>query len=128
MIRGIIVALQGRIQIRVRGHDGEFKTIEAIVDTGFNGWHSLPASLIAGLGLRWESEGHGVLADGSESEFNVFEATLVWHGRTRQVSVVASETVPLIGMAMLEGNELNMKVRERGAVTIKSMRRRRRLR
>jgi len=34
MITGTISANQGRIQISVRGRDGRFKNIEAVVDTG----------------------------------------------------------------------------------------------
>jgi clan AA aspartic protease len=128
MIQGTVVAYQGRIPIRARGQDGEFKSIEAIVDSGFDGWLSLPFVLITALGLRWKTKGQGVLADGTESEFDVFDGVILWHGRPRRVSVVSMSTVPLIGMALLEGNELNMKVWQGGAVTIKPLRRRRPIR
>jgi len=122
MITGTVVELQARVPIGVRSRDGRFKTIETIVDTGFNGSLSLPPILIAALGLSWKIEGKGILADGTLSEFDVFDGTIKWHGRIRRVSVVSVATVPLIGMALLDGSELNMKVRQAGAVTIKPLR------
>ena len=125
MITGTIVANQGRIQMSVRGRGGRFKTIEAIVDTGFDGWLSLPPILIEALGLPWKTNGKGILADGTVSEFDVFDGTIQWHQQVRRVSVVSINTVALIGMALLEGSELNMKVRQGGKVTIKPLRNRR---
>jgi hypothetical protein len=77
------------------------------------------------LGLRWISEGIGRLADGSESRFDVPEANIVWFGRTRNVKVFALGVAPIVGMSLLYGCELNMKVRPHGSVTIKKLRRRR---
>ncbi len=125
MIQGTVVAYHARNRIRARGQDGEFKSIEAIVDTGFDGWLSLPSVLITALGLRWKTRGQGVLADGTESEFDVFDGVMLWHRRPRRISVVSMSTVPLIGMALLVGSELNMKVRHGGEVMIKPLRRRR---
>ena len=123
MIAGAVVEFQGRVPIQIRGRRREYKSIEAIVDTGFNGWLVLPKILIAGLGLSWKSDGRGVLADGTESRFDVYEATILWHGRSRRISVISSDGLPLVGISLLMGSELNMKVRQGGAVTIKPLRR-----
>jgi clan AA aspartic protease len=121
MITGTIAANQGRIHISVRGRDGRFKNIEAVVDTGFDGLLSLPSVLIDALELPWKTKGQGILANGALSEFDVFDGTIKWHGRVRRISVVSMHTVALIGMALLEGSELNMKVCRGGTVTIKPL-------
>jgi len=40
---------------------------DSVVDTGFDGWITLPPALVATLGLRWKRYGRALLADGSES-------------------------------------------------------------
>ena len=102
MIRGIVTGHEARIILQIRGRDKRFHAIKAIVDTGFDGWVSLPPMLVANLDLRWKGEGSGILADGSESRFDVCDAAVQWHGRARRVPVYAIGAMLLIGMAALE--------------------------
>lgn len=58
MITGVVTAdHQVVIPLTVRGPTGQEQEIEAIIDTGFDGWLSLPSSLIALLGLVWRQRG-----------------------------------------------------------------------
>jgi clan AA aspartic protease len=125
MIRGVVTRYKARISLQVGGANGKLLTIEASVDTGFNGMLTLPSELIASLDLEWKSEGSGVLADGRVSEFDVYKAIVLWHGRRRSVTVSALEMAPVIGMGLLDGSELNIKVRPGGEVTVKPLRHRR---
>ncbi len=45
--------------------------MEAIIDTGFNGFLTLPPALVAALGLPWLCRQQGQLADGSVNGFGV---------------------------------------------------------
>jgi clan AA aspartic protease len=85
----------------VRGPEGFEHEIEAIIDTGFSGSLSLPASTIAALGLPFRRIGRAILADGKESLFNIFEATVEWNGKPCRIGVHAADTDPLIGMNLL---------------------------
>jgi len=96
--------------------------IEAVIDTGYTGWLTLPPSVISTLSLRWDSFGRGMLADGSASLFDVYQGKVVWDGRIRSVLVDEFDATPLVGMALLRGCELRMQVRARGKVTIKRLR------
>ena len=49
-----------------------------------------------------------MLADGSESLFDIYEATIVWDGMPRRIAVDAADTDPLLGMALLYGYELKV--------------------
>ncbi len=50
-ITGVVMAdRQALIRLTVRGPAGQEHEIEAIIDTGFDGWLSLPPSFIAPLG------------------------------------------------------------------------------
>ena len=79
---------------------------DAVVDTGFNGWLSLPKALVESLALPWRRYGRGILADGSESRFNVYEAKIVWDGHARLVPVYQMDGDPLVGMSLMYGYEL----------------------
>ena len=100
--------------------------VTAVVDTGFDGWLSLPPALIVRLGLPWRRRGRALLADGSETVFDIYDATVDWDRHRLRIPVDETDTVPLVGMALLDGYELNVQVRAGGKVTIKALPRRRR--
>ncbi|HJS07414.1 MAG TPA: hypothetical protein VJ809_07120 [Pirellulales bacterium] len=106
------------IELTVHGPTGRKSKIEAVVDTGFDGWLTLTPILIARLQLPWRRRGRALLADGNESLFDIYEGTVVWDKRRRRISVDEVQATPLVGMSLMDGYELNMQVRIGGAVTI----------
>jgi len=98
------------IPLSVRGPSGRRRLVEAVVDTGYDGWLSLPSSVIHYLGLAWIRTGPITLADGSEIEFNVYDAVVKWDGKLRHVTVDELEAAPLVGMALLSGHHLGIDV------------------
>lgn len=122
MITGVVRDdRQAIVHLMVRGPAGQEQEIEAIIDTGFDGWLSLPSSLVVRLGLVWHRRGRALLADGSESVFDIYEATVDWDGEMRRIPVDEAETVPLLGMSLLEGYELTVQVQPGGNVTIRAL-------
>ena len=97
------------------------REIEAIIDTGFDGSLSLPSSIVVQLGLPWRQRGRALLADGSESVFDIYEATVDCDGEARRIVVDEVETIPLIGMSLLEGYELTVQVQRGGNVTLRAL-------
>src|SRR5437588_5737980 len=67
MIVGIVRAREPLIRLTIRGLRGRQQEIEAVVDSGYTGWLTLPPALIAALNLSWRTVGRGILADGSLS-------------------------------------------------------------
>jgi len=121
MIVGIVQGREALIRLTVRGSRGHHQDIEAVVDSGYTGWLTLPPTLVAALQLRWRTFGRGILADGSVSSFDVYHARIFWDGRVRSVYVDEFDATPLVGMALLRGFEYKMQVRARGKVTIKRL-------
>ncbi|MCC5669277.1 hypothetical protein LC653_36925 [Nostoc sp. CHAB 5784] len=78
----------------------------AIVDTGFNGWLSLPPDFIAALELPWKRRGRAILGDGSECVFDVYEAIVVWDEQLLTIPIDEAESNPLVGMSLMEGYRL----------------------
>jgi len=80
MISGIVRAREPLIRLTLRGFRGGAQEIEAVVDTGYTGWLTLPPSVIVSLHLRWQTTGRGILADGSVSICDVYRAKVEWDG------------------------------------------------
>jgi clan AA aspartic protease len=121
MIVGIVRGREPLIRVTIRGLRGRQQEIEAVVDSGYTGLLTLPPTAITALSLRWQTFGRGVLADGTISVFDVYQARVVWDGRVRPVFVDEFDATPLVGMALLRGYEYRMQVRARGMVTIKRL-------
>ena len=100
---------------------GQRQEIQAVIDTGFNGYLTLPDALVDNLGLLYHSRTMVVLGDGSNRALRQYEAVVIWHGQQRDVLVLAAEGGPLIGMAMLYGHDVFLNVVEGGRVTIQEM-------
>lgn len=61
------------------------------------------------------------MADGRESLFDIYEARLLWDRSWRRVVVDETETWPLVGTALLEGNEVSIQFQADGAVTVRPL-------
>jgi clan AA aspartic protease len=122
MIRGVVNAdREARIRLAVVGPSGQQQEIEAIIDTGFTGFLTLPTVLVAGLGLSWLCRQPGILANGSVDSFDVYVATVVWDGQFRTVEVDAADADPLAGMSLLDRHSLLIDVVRGGIVTITAL-------
>lgn len=95
--------------------------VEALIDTGFTGFLSLPLSMIEALDLPWIFSDSVTLGDGSEVVFQMYRAIVIWDGQFKVVDVAASESEPLLGMSLLYGFKLQVEAVERGTVAIEAM-------
>src|SRR5437867_283682 len=100
------------------GNEGKIveHDIEAVSDTGFTGFLTLPATLIALLGLAWHGREQAFLGDGSMQVFDVYAATVIWDGQARTVEADAADTDPLVGMGLIYGHELRIRAVDGGEI------------
>ncbi|MBW4618060.1 MAG: clan AA aspartic protease [Cyanosarcina radialis HA8281-LM2] len=101
MIHGTVVGLQARMGVIIRPIGSSEVDIECVVDTGFEGFLTLPPSIVAELGLTYLGPLRANLADNSRIITNVHQATIVWNGSERNIPVLAMGRRPLIGTALL---------------------------
>jgi clan AA aspartic protease len=119
MISGIVSEeLAATVRLTIRAPSGEEPELEVIVDTGFNGWISLPSAVVSQLGLPWSRRGMGELADGSAAIFDIYEGFIVWDGQLRRVWVDEIDAAPLLGMSLLGGHKLTIEAWAGGDVAI----------
>jgi clan AA aspartic protease len=93
--------------------------VDAVIDTGFTSFLSLPLSIITDLSLPWHYRDFGTLGDGSEVVFELYKASVIWDGQNQMIDVVASDAEPLVGMSLLYGYDVCIRAVEGGSVTIK---------
>ena len=121
MITGSVNAdYEAIIRLRVQGPARHKHEVEAIIDTGFNGFLTLPPSLVIALGLTRLSRGRALLASGSEELFDIYGVTVLWDGQQQYVEADAVDTAPLVGMSLLDGYDLHIQVAHGGRVVIEA--------
>lgn len=106
------------ILLTVCGAQEVTRQIEAIIDTGYSAYLTLPTEMVAALGLISIGNQQLILADGSEVDSALYPATVIWDGQPRPIEIDAVEGEALVGMALLEGYELNVRVVVGGSVTL----------
>jgi clan AA aspartic protease len=116
MIGVVSPSCEAILPLVVGNENKQTKFLDALIDIGFNGFLTLPANVIAELGLPWSGSDVVTLGDGSETLFDLYAATVIWDGQFRTVDI--AESVPLMGMALLQGDRLMVDVVPKGAVTI----------
>lgn len=123
MIYGVVNSnCEATIRLVVGNQNAQRQVIDAVIDTGYTGFLSLPSEIIVALNLSWTGIDRGTLGDGSETTFNVYAATIIWDGEYRNIPVNEAETDPLVGMSLFYGYDLQMQVVEGGTVKIQSLR------
>ena len=123
MIVGVVNARrQAVITLTVNGLAGESREVEAVIDTGYTEYLTLPPTIVTELGLPPAGTAHVLLADGSEVAFSAYRVTVIWDGGPRQIAAYESNSIPLVGMALLRGHNLNIDVERGGRVAIQANR------
>lgn len=95
--------------------------VEAVVDTGFTSHLTLRPEIVERLALPVVGSAESILADGSTTIEDICLARVVWHGTPRPVRALVAGAVPLLGMSLLHGSELRVRVMRGGDVRIEEL-------
>ena len=121
MIEGVVnAAYEAVVTLLLQGSAGETREIEAVIDTGYNGFLTLPAAMVAELELPFLGPSRATLANGAVETFNVHDVTVLWDGQLRDIEADATGNTPLVGMLLLDGYELSIQVWDGGRVAIQA--------
>ena len=106
------------VRFRVCGRGSKRQSVNAIIDTGYNGSLTLPPAVIRSLGLRRIGESDAELGDGRIVSFDVYAGAIEWCDQRIAIDIDEARTEPLIGMELLNGHEVNIRVERNGDVNI----------
>ncbi len=103
-------------------HDGTgTQDYEAVIDTGFNGYLTLSSAEIVKLNLPFQSQVVVTLGEGTQANLREFLATVEWDGQARDILVLEAEGDPLVGMALLYGFDVWLRVLDGGHVRVEAI-------
>src|SRR5579862_5863711 len=94
-------SLEPTVRLKLIGANSYEVEIDALIDTGFNGYLTLTPSLIASLGWPFEQEERAELGDGSDKALPIYRGIVMWEDNPRLISAVVTESTPSIGTALL---------------------------
>lgn len=109
------------IPIALLGAEGRSVRVEAAIDTGYNGFLTLPKTLIEELSLSFVGPARAALGDGNEVNMDLFLGVVQWEGEPRDVLVLETEGGTLVGMALLSGHRVIMDIEQGGLVSIEPL-------
>ena len=118
---GSVVGLHAILPVTLRLPGRGDLVIDFVVDTGFTGFLTLPPPAIAALGLPFLENIPANLADDSEIKIAVHEAAVLWNGFEQEVRVLATGRHPLLGTALLLGQEFVAQFVEGGLVSVDNL-------
>ncbi len=122
MMQGIVDQnCEVTIRLVVGNADSQRQMIDAVIDTGFTGFLTLPFSVLGDLSLRAYRREEGILGDGSTCIFDVYRGLVIWDGELRQIDINESDTAPLVGMSLLYGYRIQLDAVEGGMVIIQAL-------
>lgn len=109
------------VTLEISDSRGRFQPVEAILDTGFTGYLTLPQESIRQLGLRPVGRRTFELANGDFFDFQVYLGSVTWHGDPNDVLVLESDSAPLLGMTLLWGSRVALDAVTDGDVVIEEL-------
>lgn len=123
MITGKVTAnLEAVISLEIIGSRKQTQQVEAVIDTGFNGYLTLPSHLINRLKLQLAGNRRATLGDGNVVVLDAYLAKVLWHNQERETLVLQADGGPLVGMSLLYGNRVTLNVVDGGDVIIDTFR------
>ena len=92
--------------------------IDFVIDTGFEGYLTLPKFAVEKLELPFAHRIVANLADDTGSKVSVHNLSIIWDDQVREIYVLAMGKRPLLGTKLLEDHDLKIHFAENGGVDI----------
>jgi clan AA aspartic protease len=118
VISGTVVGLQARMNVIFYSSRHTSVEIECVIDTGFEGFLTLPVNVVEDLELPYLAPMGANLADNSQIVTSVHQAIILWNEVQRVVPVLAMGRRPLLGTALLKDCHLGIDFCEAGTVLV----------
>jgi clan AA aspartic protease len=117
---GRVEGNEARLWLTVVGRDERTFDADAVIDTGFTGYLTLPPAVVRAGAFPLVGSEDVILADGTTVPLDLYRAIVVWDGQRRTVFVFQADAGPLVGMSLLRGHRVVLHVVDGGDVTVDS--------
>ena len=107
-----------KIRVRSVAQPAIIREVEAMLDTGFTGYLTLPENILSEIGAMPVGIQSARTGDGNITRFRCYRGVVEWDGEERKVRILHSQTFPLVGMNLLWGLDLAAALRHEGRVSI----------
>jgi len=122
MIQGTVNAmLEPIVEVNVGRLGEQTIPVQAIVDTGFNDYLTLPSATVAQLDLPLAMPTEATLADDRVVQANCYRARVTWDGQEREIPVLAFEAGPFVGTALMRGYEWSAEMVQNGRLVLRRL-------
>ncbi len=118
MISGTVIGLQAWMNVIFYPPRRTPVEVKCVIDTGFEGFLTLPVNVVEDLELPYLAPMGANLADNSRIVTGVYQGIILWNGVQRVVPVLAMGRRPLLGTALLEDFHLGIDFCEGGTVLV----------
>jgi len=99
---------QPRTKLTVKGNRKTI-VVEPVIDTGFDGYLSLPVSIAIPLGLELKGQVPVEFADGSMKNELTFQGMVFWQEHECPIDIFLTESKEaLVGSGLMQGQELTI--------------------
>lgn len=110
-----------RLILHLPQSNGRERSIEFILDSGFEGDLALPSSLLVGLEAVYVGEHPFALADLTYRTRPIYQIILDWHDEERVTEVISIKGNPLLGIGLLRDNLVQIEITEGGEVSVEPL-------
>jgi len=121
MIYGRLAGGKATVPVIFRLPEQADFSLNFVIDTGFNGYLTLPPQAVNAMNLPPRANTPATLADGSQVLFSIHLATIVWDNVEKIVPILASGNKPLLGTAMMKGYHLEIDFEDNGLVSLEKI-------
>lgn len=112
---------EASVSLTVTGPADHQIKFDAVVDTRFTDYLTIPKRWVNGLGLRFRESMTYELANGELATFDLYEIRILWDGRWRKIVASVADGGPLVGMGLMHGCRLTVDVIDGGRVEIRAL-------
>jgi clan AA aspartic protease len=109
------------IAVHLLDGDDKAHSVDAVIDTGFSGFLTLPLALINTLKWPFIESQVFSLGNNSRATIDVYAGTINWAGKENLILVLASDAHPLVGMSQLKGQRITIDAVDGGPVRIEAL-------
>jgi clan AA aspartic protease len=121
MIYGRLAGGKATVPVIFRLPEQPDFSLDFVIDTGFNGYLTLPPQALNAMNFTPRANTPARLADGSQVLLSIHLATIVWDNVEKIVPILASGNKPLLGTAMMKGYHLEIDFEDNGLVSLEQI-------